>query len=79
MGNEDILRQFEEIEQKVEKLIGRCKTLEADNAKLTNEIGRLEQELRKRNEAEERHAEEKTFVRSKIDHLLKKLEHINEG
>ena len=73
MENEEILRQFEEVENKVEKLINRCKSLESDNSKLTNKIGQLEQELQEKVELENRRAEEKTFIRSKIDGLLTKL------
>ncbi|MDM8552744.1 cell division protein ZapB [Desulfobacterales bacterium HSG2] len=73
MENEKILRQFEEVEKKVEKLIGRCKSLESDNSKLTNKINQLEQELQKKAEMENRNVEEKTFIRSKIDGLLAKL------
>lgn len=73
MENEKILKQFEEVEKKVEKLINRCKSLESDNSKLTNKIEQLERELQKKTEMENRRDEEKTFIRSKIDGLLTKL------
>jgi len=73
LENEKILRQFEEVEKKVEKLIERCKSFEADNSKLTNKVTQLEQELQKKAEMENRNVEEKTFIRSKIDSLLAKL------
>ena len=79
MESEEILRQFEEIEQKVEKLISRCRSLEADNTNFMNEIERLEQELQKRAETENRYAEEKAFIRSKVDHLLNRLENMDEA
>lgn len=76
MENEEILRQFEEIENKVEKLIGQCKSLEANNLQLADRVKELEQELEQKAEAENHHAEEKTFIRSKIDNLLSKLKDI---
>jgi hypothetical protein len=45
LDNELILRQFEEIEEKVIKLIDVCKSHEATNAELEKTIERLEQEL----------------------------------
>jgi len=73
-----LLQQFEEIEKKVEKLIGRCKSLEAHNSQLVNKIEKLERELQKKADTENRDAEEKTFIRSKIDGLLAKLKDISE-
>ncbi len=48
MKHEKILRQFEEIEEKVEKLIERCKGLEADNLKLANKLSNWSGNFRKR-------------------------------
>ncbi|QTA93198.1 hypothetical protein [Desulfonema magnum] len=78
MENEEILRQFEEIEQKVEKLIELCQSLKADNAQLINKINRLEHELQEKADVEKGHAEEKAFIRSKIDNLLVRLKDITE-
>lgn len=78
MENEVILRQFEEIEQKVEKLIARCKSLEADKSQLINKIEQLERELQEKTDAEKHYTEEKAFIRSKIDNLLARLDDIAE-
>ncbi len=76
MDNEYILRQFEEIEKKVEKLVDAYKSLEASNLELTNKIKRLKEEVQSKVEAENNYAEEKALIRSKIDSLLIRLEDI---
>ena len=79
MDNEIILRQFEEIEQKVGKLIDVCKSLEATNLELRNKSKMLEEELQGKVEVENNYQEEKALIRSKIDGLLAKLEDITEA
>ncbi|MCW4043800.1 MAG: hypothetical protein NWE90_08800 [Candidatus Bathyarchaeota archaeon] len=78
MDNEIILRQFEEIEKKVEKLIDVYKSLEATNLELRNKIKRLEEELQGKVDAETNYTQEKALIRSKIDSLLVRLEDITE-
>ena len=79
MENEVILQQFNEIEEKVERVIKTCKALEATNLELRDEIGRLEKELQGKVEVENSYAEERGLIRSKIDSLLVKLEDITEA
>ena len=79
MDNEVILSQFEEIEQKVGKLIDVCKSLEATNLELRNKIERLEEELQGKVKAENNYQEERALIRSKIDSLLARLEDITEA
>lgn len=76
MNNESILRQFEEIEKKVESLIEVNKSLEATNLELRNKIKRLEEELQGKVEAENNYVEERALIRSRIDSLLVRLEDI---
>jgi peptidoglycan hydrolase CwlO-like protein len=78
LDNEIILRQFEEIEKKVEKLIDVYKLLEATNLELRNKIKRLEEELQGKVDAETNYTQEKALIRSKIDSLLVRLEDITE-
>jgi len=78
LDNEIILRQFEEIEKKVEKLIDVYKSLEATNLELRNKIKRLEEELQGKVDAETNYTQEKALIRSKIDSLLVRLEDITE-
>ena len=79
MDNEFILKQFEEIEQRVEKLIGICNALEATNLDQKNKIKSLEEEIQGKVETERSYAEEKALIRSKIDGLLVKLDKDSTG
>ncbi|MFH0996913.1 MAG: cell division protein ZapB [Pseudomonadota bacterium] len=73
-----LMQQFEEIEQKLERLIAICSSLEVKNIQLGNTISSLEAELRFKTEALENYSEERTMIRSRIDTLLVKLENIAE-
>ena len=77
MANEFVLKQFDEIEQKVERLIEICNALEATNLEQKNTIKRLEEEIQGKVEAERVYAEEKALIRSKIDGLLVKLNDVS--
>ena len=79
MESEQILRQFDEIEKKVEKLIEAKKSLEATHAELRNDNQRLNDELREKIEAEKSYHEERDLIRSKIDNLLVRLEEMAEN
>ena len=79
MDNVFILKQFEEIEQRVEKLIETCNALEATNLDQKNKIKSLEEEIQGKVEAERSYAEEKALIRSKIDGLLVKLDEVSNG
>ena len=74
MSDALIFRQFEEIEQKVERLIDICKAHEATNLEFKEKIKRLEEEIQGKVEAERSYAEEKALIRSKIDGLLVRIE-----
>ncbi len=73
MENDLVLQQFDEIEEKVEKLIKVCKTKEATISDLKKKNEELEQELQKKVEGENILKEQKALIRSKIDSLLSKL------
>ena len=79
MDNTVIVRQFEDIEQKVERLIGVCRQLKAANSELSNKIEQLQKELQGKIEEEKQYQAEKDMIRSKVDSLLAKLEDISEG
>jgi len=79
LDNEFILKQFEEIEQRVGKLIEICNALEATNLDQKNKIKSLEEEIQGKVEAEKSYAEEKALIRSKIDGLLVKLDTVSNG
>lgn len=79
MDNEFILKQFEEIEKKVENLINVCKSFEKTKLELRNKVERLEEELQGKVEAENDYAQERALIRSKIDGLLGRLEDVAEA
>ncbi|MBT8365823.1 MAG: DUF904 domain-containing protein [Deltaproteobacteria bacterium] len=79
MDNEFILKQFEEVEQKVERLIEICNALEATSLEQKNKIKSLEEEIQGKVEAERNYTEEKALIRSKIDDLLVKLDQFSKG
>lgn len=78
MDNDFVLKQFGEIEHKVERLIENCKTQAVANSELKNKLTSLEEEIQGKVEAEKNYAEEKTLIRSKIDGLLARLDDISE-
>jgi len=78
LDNEFILKQFEEIEKKVENLINVCKSLKTTNLELRNKVERLEEELQGKVETENNYAQERALIRSKIDGLLGRLEDMTE-
>jgi len=79
LDNDLILSQFEQIEERVEKLLNVCKSLEDANVELKTEVELLEEELRNKEEAENRYQEERGQVRSRIDGLLSKLDNLSEN
>ena len=79
MDNESILKQFEEIEKKVENLINVCNSFEKTKLELNNKVERLEEELQNKVEAENNYAQERALIRSKIDGLLGRLEAMTEA
>ena len=79
MEHETILRQFDEIEKRVERLIGACQTLKSANAELTEKVGRLEAELLEKNQQEGQNTEIKALIRTKIDNLMERLEGVAEA
>ena len=73
MENDEIVRQFDEIEQKVGRLIEASKSLEATNQELQNKVDSLEKELEGKIAVESNYIEERDLIRSKIDNLLVRL------
>ncbi|MGB9441899.1 MAG: cell division protein ZapB [Desulfobacterales bacterium] len=78
MDNDFVLKQFGEIEHKVERLIENCRAQAAANSELKNKLTSLEEEIQGKVEAEKNYAEEKALIRSKIDGLLARLDDISE-
>ena len=78
MNDASVFRQFEEIEQKVERLIEISKAHEAANLELKSKVKSLEEEIQGKVEAERNNAEEKALIRSKIDGLLTRIDEISD-
>jgi predicted nuclease with TOPRIM domain len=74
LESDALFRQFSEIEDKVEKLVGLCRSQQTDISELQQTVKKLEEELHLKNESVQRQLEEKALIRSRIDHLLAKLE-----
>jgi len=79
LANEEISRQFNVIEDRVEKLINFCQALEAENKEYKTRLEGLEQELRDSKEAEKLYLDQKDLVKGKIDSLLDKLSTFNDS
>ena len=76
LETEHILSQFDQIEERIEKLITLCKTLEETNSQLTERVNSLEKKLQAKTASENTYSEERALIRSKIDHLLTRLDGI---
>ena len=73
MDNQVLLKQFEEIEGKIERLIGAYRTLESENAELKNKIERLEGELQGKAVQEAQFSQERDQIRDRVGNLLARL------
>jgi len=73
-----ILRQFQEIEDKVGKVIEFCRSQETTNLELRSRMKILEEEIQEKVEAENNYVAEKGLIRSKIDSVLAKLDDIED-
>lgn len=76
MDDNQILEHFDEVENKIQKLIDVRKALEVEIQDQKEYIAQLEIELQDKIDAENKLIEERSFVRSKIDSLLTKLQDI---
>lgn len=76
MDNNQITKNFDDIENKIQKIIDVRKSQEKEIEELKDYIAQLEEELQEKIDAENKLIEERQFVRSKIDSLLTKLQDI---
>ena len=79
MDTETILKQFGDIEQKIETLLKNNKSLVTANMELKDKITQLEAELQAKTESENRNDEVKTLISTRIDSLMKRLDGITEA
>jgi hypothetical protein len=73
LDNDNVMLQFDQIEQKVGNLIKQCKNLENLNFELSGKVKSLEAELKKKVNTENEYSKQKALIRSKVDNLLAKL------
>ncbi len=73
MNNELILKQFDEIEQRIETLIAERESLKAANSELSSKVEDMETKLEVKLAEETRNTETKRLIKSKIDSLISRL------
>ena len=73
MDNQLISQHFDEIENRIEHLLGAYEALKLENDALRKQIERLEKELQGATEAVKRNSEGKDLIRKRIDDLLDRL------
>jgi phage host-nuclease inhibitor protein Gam len=78
LDNELLDNKFADIDEKVDFLIELCQSFQMENTELKVKVERLETELNKKNETEERYAEQQAVIRTKIDGLLEKLNNFSD-
>jgi chromosome segregation ATPase len=76
LDNNQIEKNFDDIEVKIQKIIEVRQSQENELQELKDYIAQLEEELQEKIDAENKLIEERIFVRSKIDSLLTKLQDI---
>ncbi|MDD9305135.1 MAG: hypothetical protein HUK40_23520 [Desulfobacter sp.] len=74
LGNEGIKSKFDDIEIRVDFLIELSQSLQEENRELLSRVATLEAELERRSKSEEVYVEQESFIQSKIDGLLNKLD-----
>lgn len=78
MDNEILDNKFADIDEKIDFLVELCQSFQLENIELKKKVEHLEAELNKKNETEERNAEQQAVIRSKIDGLLEKLNNFSD-
>jgi predicted type IV restriction endonuclease len=73
LDQEAVLKQFEHLEKKIERLIEACEQREAENLELKREKNLLISQLQEKEVNEKQANELKALVRSKIDSLVGRL------
>ena len=73
MGNDRIKKKFDDIDGKIDLMMGYCHSLQLKNKALFLKITSLEADLDGKRTAEIDFSEQEAFIRSKIEGLLAKL------
>jgi chromosome segregation ATPase len=80
MSNVDsIPDQFKVLEEKVERLVGKCNALQDAKASLETKVDDLQKALNTKDATEKKFLEEKSLIRSKMDNLVGRLDRVLES
>ena len=74
MGNDRIIKKFDDIDEKIDFMIEFCQTLQSENRELTLRIRSLETELDKENQTGKEFSNQEALIQNKMDGLLEKLD-----
>lgn len=77
LETDEVMLQFDDLEQKINNLIERCNTAEATGSELRLRIEKLESELQAKEDILNRYSQQKAQVRSKVGDLLTRLNNIS--
>jgi len=73
LGNDRIKKKFDDIDGKIDLMMGYCQSLQLENKALFLKITSLEADLDGKRTIEMDFSEQEAFIRSKIEGLLAKL------
>jgi hypothetical protein len=76
LDSEFNLDQFDIIEERIEKLIGKCRDLEKENIEMKNGIAALEARILSQEEIVQRQSQERSIIKEKINHIVTRLAEI---
>lgn len=79
MGNDRIKKKFDDIDGKIDLMMGYCQSLQLENKALFLRISSLEADLDGKRTAEMDFLEQEAFIQSKIKGLLVKLNTFSSG
>ena len=74
MAEEHFAEQFDQLENKIRKVVQRSRDLEQTKSTLEAKIYELEEALKIKRAAEQRYVEEKSIIGAKIEDLLSRLD-----
>ncbi|MCF8111063.1 MAG: cell division protein ZapB [Desulfobacteraceae bacterium] len=79
METDEVMLQLDSLVEKVDGLIKQCKSLEQENADLSERVTQLESELEQKTESENNFSTQKAQIRSKIDSLIARIDSLAEN
>jgi peptidoglycan hydrolase CwlO-like protein len=74
LSTDNIPEQFKTLEDKVERLVVKCKELQEAKTGLQTTVDSLQQALHEKDASEKKFLEEKSLIRSRMDTLVGRLD-----